>query len=526
MLCRQCEETVRDGGCTKVGVCGKDSELSDAQDYLVQSLIVLSTATEEMDLTENQITEIDRRVVDGLFMTLTNTNFDTDLMKKTFQDNKKYKNEIGARCHFCATSHPPEGIGILSYDRNVDLRSLKELLLGGLKGLAAYYHHATVLGYKDETVPAFMREGLAALRKNLSAGDLVALNMKCGEVGVKCLALLDKANTETYGTPEITNVRTGVGKNPGILITGHDLKDMKMLLEQTKGTGIDVYTHGEMLPANAYPAFKSYKNLVGNYGNAWHEQKKEFASFNGPILATTNCVLIPADSYKNRLYTTGTAGVPGVKHIESDASGNKDFSEIIAQAKKCAPPAPIDDKVLTIGLAHGAVLSLADKVVDAVKSGAIKKFVVMAGCDGRFKNRSYYTEFAEALPADTVILTAGCAKYRYNKLDLGDIGGIPRVIDAGQCNDCYSLVVIANALADAFGCGINELPLAFNISWYEQKACLVLLALLHLGVKDIMLGPRLPAYLTPAVVDVLVDTFGLKPNSTVDHDMVVLKIDV
>jgi len=339
------------------------------------------------------------------------------------------------------------------------------------------------------------------------------------------MALLDKANTDTFGTPEITVVKTGVGKNPGILISGHDLKDLRMLLEQTRGTGIDVYTHGEMLPANAYPELKRYDNLVGNYGGAWYEQKKEFASFNGPILLTTNCVLIPTDEYKDRLFTTGVAGVSGVKYIPADVNGDKDFSEIIMMAKGCKPPEKIDDMELVIGLAHGTVLSLADKVVDAVKTGAIKRFVVMAGCDGREKGRTYYTEFAKALPADTVILTAGCAKYRYNKLGLGDIGGIPRVIDAGQCNDCYSLVVIADALSKAFGVSINELPLSFNIAWFEQKACLVLLSLLHLGIKDIMLGPRLPEFVTPAILDVLVGTFGLKANGEVGSDMRILRIE-
>ena len=348
--------------------------------------------------------------------------------------------------------------------------------------------------------------------------------MECGSVGVKCLALLDKANTETYGTPSPCTVNTGAGKNPGILITGHDLKDLKMLLEQTQGTGVDVYTHGEMLPANAYPELRKYPNLRGNYGGAWYKQKTEFASFNGPILATTNCVLIPPEEYKGRLFTTGVAGVPGVRHIDADADGNKDFSELIEMAKKCSPPQEIDNVNLTVGFGHAAVLGLADKIIDAVKAGAIKRFVVMAGCDGREKPRSYYTDFAQSLPKDTVILTAGCAKYRYNKLDLGDIGGIPRVIDAGQCNDCYSLVVIAQALAKAFGTDVNGLPLSFNISWYEQKACLVLLSLLSLGVKDIMLGPRLPVFLTPGVTKVLVDTFGIKANGEVAGDMQILHI--
>ncbi len=525
MRCRQCEETIRGGGCTKSGVCGKSPELADAQDRLIQSLIILSKATEDLDLSEKDIEDIDRRVVDGLFMTLTNTNFDLKRTEDCFADNKAFKNRIGAKCHFCGTSHPAEGLGIDSYDSSADLRSLKELLLAGLKGMAAYYHHASVLGYSDRNVTAFIRKGLASLRKDLSADELIALNMECGKVGITCLALLDKANTETYGDPEPTKVRTGVGNRPGILITGHDLRDLEMLLEQTKGTGIDVYTHGEMLPANAYPKLKRYENLVGNYGGAWYDQKKQFATFNGPIIATTNCVLIPTDDYRDRLFTTGTAGVDGVKHISADSDGKKDFSDVIDMARSSKPPEQIDDVEITIGLAHDAVLSMADKVVKTVKAGRIKRFVVMAGCDGRAKARGYYTDFAKELPDDTVILTAGCAKYRYNKLGLGDIDGIPRVIDAGQCNDCYSLVIIAIALADAFDVGINELPLSFNISWYEQKACLVLLCLLHLGVTDIMLGPRLPEFITPNVLDVLVKSFRIKTISDVSNDMKVLRIE-
>ncbi|MBO5669648.1 MAG: hydroxylamine reductase, partial [Candidatus Methanomethylophilaceae archaeon] len=413
---------------------------------------------------------------------------------------------------------------IQSLDVNDDLRSLKELLLFGLKGLAAYYHHARVLGFEDDSIPAFIRKGLSSLPKALSADELVALNMECGDVGVRCLALLDKANTSTYGVPELTTVSTSVGDRPGILITGHDLKDLEQLLEQTDGLGIDVYTHGEMLPANSYPAFKKYSHLKGNYGGAWYAQKEEFESFNGPIIATTNCVLIPKDSYRDRLFTTGTAGVEGVVHID-DVDGRKDFSKVIELAKGCSSPEPIERNDLTIGFGHSQVLALADKVIDAVKTGAIKRFVVMAGCDGREKSRSYYKEFAQALPKDAVILTAGCAKYRFNDCDLGDIGGIPRLIDAGQCNDCYSLVVIANALADAFGTDVNGLPLSFNISWYEQKAVLVLLSLLKLGVKDIMLGPRLPGFITPNILNVLVDTFGIKANSTVPQDMVILNIE-
>ncbi len=440
MLCRQCEETLAGTGCTRNGVCGKTAEIAEKQDLLIGTLIELASG--------DKVCEIcDCALVDGLFMTLSNTNFDGAAIDAL-------RNEVLGKIGADTVIRVKD---IESLDADPDLRSLKELLLFGLKGLAAYYHHAAVLGYTDPNVTAFIRKGLASLAENLSADELVALNMECGSVGAACLALLDKANTETYGTPELSTVKTGVGTRPGILITGHDLKDLEQLLEQTEGTGVDVYTHGEMLPANAYPAFKKYGNLAGNYG--------------GPA------------------------------------------------------PKEIDNVSLTVGFGHSQVLALADKIIEAVKSGAIKRFVVMAGCDGREKGRTYYREFAEALPKDTVILTAGCAKYRYNKLNLGDIGGIPRVIDAGQCNDCYSLVVIANALAEAFGTDVNGLPLSFNISWYEQKAVLVLLTLLSLGVKDIMLGPRLPGFITPGILKVLVDTFGLKPNTSVREDMVTLKIE-
>jgi hydroxylamine reductase len=525
MKCRQCEETLAGTGCVKNGVCGKTGEVADAQDRLVQSLIMMSEASQAKDLDKDIMDVIDTRITDGLFVTLTNTNFDLADIERRFKDNKALMKDVGVKCCFCDRlfgGHKDAGVD--SYDANADLRSLKELLLYGCKGLAAYYHHAVVLGYKDESIPAFIRKALASIRKDLSAEELVALNMECGKVGATCMALLDKANTETYGVPEITAVGTGVGKNPGILITGHDLKDLEMLLEQTAGTGVDVYTHGEMLPANAYPALKKHGNLVGNYGGAWYKQKEEFESFNGPIIATTNCVLIPKDAYKDRLFVTGVTGMPGVKRIEAAADGSKDFSAVIEMAKGCKPPAEIDNIELTIGFGHATVLSMADTIIGAVKSGDIKRFVVMAGCDGREKPRSYYADFAQALPKDTVILTAGCAKYRYNKLPLGDIGGIPRVIDAGQCNDCYSLVVIASALADAFGTDVNGLPLSFNISWYEQKAFLVLLTLLSLGVKDIMLGPRLPVFITPAILDVLVGTFGIKANGDVAGDMKVLQI--
>lgn len=506
MLCRQCEETLAGTGCVKNGVCGKTAALAKKQDVLIGNLI-------ELACSDKRCEKCDEYLVDGLFMTLTNTNFDGERIDAM---TKEIQSRIGTK--------DIRVNGILELDADEDLRSLKELLLFGLKGLAAYYHHARVLGAKDDEITGFIRKALSHLPENRTADELVALNMECGKVGAACMALLDKYNTEVYGSPEITSVKTGVGKNPGILISGHDLKDLKQLLEQTKGTGVDVYTHGEMLPANAYPAFKKYNNLAGNYGGAWYKQKDEFDTFNGPILATTNCVLIPRDSYRDRLFTTGTAGVEGVRYIP-EIDGKKDFSEIIALAKKCPAPTQIDDFTLTIGFAHSQVLALADKIIDAVKSGAIRRFIVMAGCDGREKGRTYYTDFAQRLPKDTVILTAGCAKYRYNKLDLGDIGGIPRVIDAGQCNDCYSLVVIANALAEAFGTDVNGLPLSFNISWYEQKAVLVLLTLLSLGVKDIMLGPRLPGFITPNILNVLVDSFGIKANSDIESDIKILGIE-
>ena len=507
MLCRQCEETVEGTGCVKRGVCGKTEELARSQDTLVGTLVELASSGRTGE-------EVDETIVDGLFMTLSNTNFDR---KAVDAQTERARRLIGKDVEIRIG-------GILSLDRDADLRSLKELLLLGLKGMAAYYHHARVLGERDDSVTGFIRKGMASLAEDLDADRLVALNMECGKVGAACLALLDKANTGRYGSPEITQVRTGVGRNPGILVTGHDLKDLEDILEQTRGTGIDVYTHGEMLPACSYPAFKRYGNLVGNYGGAWYRQRDEFESFNGPIVATTNCVLVPKDSYRDRLFTTGTAGIEGVRHIGSK-DGRKDFSEVVEMAKGCRPPTMIDDVSLTIGFGHSQVLVLADRIVEAVKAGAIRRFVVMAGCDGREKGREYYTEFARSLPDDAVILTAGCAKYRYNKLDLGDIGGIPRVIDAGQCNDCYSLVVIADALAKAFGTDVNGLPLSFNISWYEQKAVLVLLVLLSLGVKDIMLGPRLPGFITPGVLKVLVDAFGIKASGTVADDMRILRIE-
>lgn len=514
MRCRQCEETIAGTGCTRNGVCGKDSELAELQDTLIGKLIDLSVSLgrKEGDIPQ----DVDDIIVDDLFMTLSNTNFDKDTFRKAIEG---IDNILGTEVN--------NGGYAFSIDALIaegDIGSLKEILLHGIKGLAAYYHHARVLGGSDPKVTDFIRKGLSSIPTVSSADDLIQLCLECGTVGVSCMALLDGCNTGRYGAPEITSVPTHAGNNPGILITGHDLRDLEMLLEQTKGTGIDVYTHGEMLPAHAYPKFKEYDNLVGNYGGAWYRQRDEFASFNGPIIATTNCVLRPTEEYAGRLFTTGVAGIPGSEHIESDGNGMKDFGKVIEMARTCQPPEDIGGADMVTGFAHGQVLSIADKVIDAVKSGAIRRFVVMAGCDGREKGREYYTRFAESLPEDTVILTAGCAKYRYNTLNLGDIGGIPRVIDAGQCNDCYSLVVIANALAEAFGTDVNGLPLSFNISWYEQKAVLVLLSLLSLNVRNIMLGPRLPEFITPGVLSVLVDTFGIQANSDVITDMDILNI--
>ncbi|MBE6514930.1 MAG: hydroxylamine reductase [Thermoplasmata archaeon] len=518
MKCMQCEESIAGTGCVRNGVCGKSAALADEMDRLIATLIELSAASRGCG-DAALLREMDEHIVGSLFMTLTNTNFDMGRIKDAIATSDALMGRMGKEYSLSGSD-----CGVDSYDPDEDLRSLKQLLLFGLKGMAAYYHHAYVLGAEDASVTAFIRKGLAAIREDLGAEQLIALCMECGEVGARTMALLDKYNVDCYGAPEITQVKTSVGSRPGILITGHDLRDLEQLLEQTRGTGVDVYTHGEMLPAHAYPKFKEYDNLVGNYGNAWHMQREEFESFNGPIVATTNCVLIPKDSYRSRLFTTGTAGIEGAKHIQVK-DGRKDFSEVIEMAKRCSAPTQIDDKVLTIGFAHAQTLALADRIIDAVKQGAIRRFVVMAGCDGREKGRDYYARFAQELPKDAVILTAGCAKYRYNKLDLGDIGGIPRVIDAGQCNDCYSLVVIANALAEAFGTDVNGLPLSFNISWYEQKAVLVLLVLLKLGVKDIMLGPRLPVFLSPGVADVLVKTFGIKANSEPASDMVILNIE-
>ena len=505
MFCYQCEETVNQTGCTKVGVCGKTDIVSDQQDELIYLLKRIAKDGKGTDA-ENKF------IMDSLFATITNANFDSDFFTNMIATGKTFID--------ITDKEITDNAGVLK-EENKDLRSLKELITYGLKGLSAYLYHASALGYTDPEIFIFIRTALASLLDNRSADELTALALKCGEVGVATMALLDKANTEKYGNPEPTEVNLGVGDNPAILISGHDLKDLEELLEQTKDTGIDVYTHCEMLPANSYPQFKKYNNLNGNYGGAWWNQRNDFESFNGPILMTTNCLVPPKDTYKERLYTTGVVGFENIKHIsDRKTGGTKDFSKIITQAKTCSPPEQIETGTLMGGFAHTAVLSLADKVIDAVKAGKIKRFVVMAGCDGRQNDRTYYTEFAEALPKDTVILTAGCAKYRYNKLDLGAIDGIPRVLDAGQCNDSYSLVVIAQKLAEAFELDdINDLPISYNISWYEQKAVLVLLALLHLGVKKIHLGPKLPAFVSPGVLKVLVDNFEVAGIGEVKDDI-------
>lgn len=535
MFCYQCQETAGNQGCTQSGVCGKKPETARLQDVLLYVTKgfsqVLTILREEGKKPE---TAWNHQVTENLFLTITNANFDDarilDTIKKTLElkadalDMIKEKEALSQAARWNPAGQEeisacPKA-GVLAAE-NEDVRSLRELLTYGLKGMAAYLKHANTLGEEQPEIDAFLQSALAkAMDDSLSGDQLVALVMEAGKYGVDVMALLDKANTGHYGNPEITKVSIGVRKNPAILISGHDLRDLEMLLEQTQGTGVDVYTHSEMLPAHYYPAFKKYSHFAGNYGNAWWKQKEEFDSFGGPILLTTNCLVPPSDSYKARVYTTGAVGFPGCKHIEAQADGAKDFSQIIAHAKRCPAPTEIETGEITGGFAHNQVLALADQVVDAVKSGAVKKFVVMAGCDGRSKSRNYYTDFAKALPEDTIILTAGCAKYKYNKLNLGDIGGIPRVLDAGQCNDCYSLAVIALKLKEVFGLeDINDLPIIYNISWYEQKAVIVLLALLHLGVKNIHLGPTLPAFLSPNVAKVLVDTFGIAGITTVEEDM-------
>ncbi len=534
MFCYQCQETAGCKGCTMSGVCGKKPDVAAMQDLLVYVTKGISAVTTALRQEGKQVSaEINHLITLNLFTTITNANFDKESIEARIRASLTEKDVLLAQ--IADPSGLPEAakwngsgnweekaatVGVLSTE-NEDIRSLRELITYGLKGLSAYSKHANVLLKDDEEVDAFLQRALAAtLDDNLSVEELIALTMETGKHGVSGMALLDKANTEAYGNPEITKVNIGVGTNPGILVSGHDLRDLEMLLEQTQGTGVDVYTHSEMLPAHYYPAFKKYPNFIGNYGNAWWKQKEEFESFNGPILMTTNCIVPPKDSYKDRLYTTGAAGYPGCTHIPGEIGEQKDFSVIIEHAKRCAAPTEIETGELIGGFAHAQVLALADQVVDAVKSGAIKKFVVMAGCDGRAKSREYYTEFAKALPKDAVILTAGCAKYKYNKLPLGDINGIPRILDAGQCNDSYSLAVIALKLKEVFGLDdINDLPIAYNIAWYEQKAVIVLLALLYLGVKNIHLGPTLPAFLSPNVAKVLVENFGIAGISTVEEDL-------
>ncbi|MEW9097302.1 MAG: hydroxylamine reductase [Clostridiaceae bacterium] len=563
MFCYQCQEAAGCKGCTIKGVCGKDENLAKAQDlliYVVKGIAVYASKGREVGVVNE---EVDTFVMESLFATITNANFDRNVFIERIKKGLKlreelkqelikagvtlensnanenwlnkmlsfvgFKKEEESKLPDAATwfadnmeefNAKAETVGVLA-TKNEDVRSLRELITYGLKGLAAYVEHAHNLGYRNNEIFGFMHKALAAtLDDTLTVDDLVALTLETGKYGVEGMAILDKANTESYGHPELTKVNIGVRNNPGILISGHDLRDLEQLLQQTEGTGVDVYTHSEMLPAHYYPAFKKYSHFAGNYGNAWWKQTEEFEKFNGPILMTTNCLVPPKDSYKDRVYTTGIVGFDGLKHIDSNEKGEKDFLSLVEHAKKCAAPIEIEKGEIIGGFAHNQVFALADKVVDAVKSGAIKKFFVMAGCDGRAKSRNYYTEFAEKLPKDTVILTAGCAKYKYNKLNLGDIGGIPRVLDAGQCNDSYSLALIALKLKEVFGLDdVNKLPIAYNIAWYEQKAVIVLLALLHLGVKNIHLGPTLPAFLSPNVANVLVENFGIGGITNVEDDM-------
>ncbi len=547
MFCFQCQETAKNTGCTIKGVCGKPEETANLQDlliYVLRGIAVYGEKAKELGINDK---ETGLFIAQALFTTITNANWDNDRFIALIKDALKHRDalkdkflaaykekngkDFDENLHHSATwfsddvtefNEKAKSVGVQSTE-DEDVRSLRELLIIGLKGVAAYADHAAILGFEKDDIYDFLMEALASTTKNLSVDDMVGLVMKAGETAVNTMALLDEANTTAYGNPEITEVNIGVGSNPGILISGHDLKDMEELLKQTEGTGVDVYTHGEMLPANCYPAFKKYDHFVGNYGGSWWHQNKEFESFNGPILMTTNCI-IPMkknNTYQTRIFTTGMTGYPDVKHIpDRSQGGSKDFSELIELAKKCDPPTEIETGKIVGGFAHNQVLALADKVVDAVKSGAIKRFIVMAGCDGRQKSRNYFTEVAKALPKDAVILTAGCAKYRYNKLDLGDIGGIPRILDAGQCNDCYSLAVIALKLKEVFELDdINDLPISFDIGWYEQKAVAVLLALLFLGIKGIRLGPTLPAFISPNVLKVLVEKFNIKPTDTVEADV-------
>lgn len=542
MFCFQCQEAAKGTGCTIAGVCGKSDNVANLQDLLLFVVKGVSFFTTRLRKIGIENDPADRYVVNSLFMTITNANFDRERIISAIKEGLELREDLKetfmkaggimpAEIHESAiwTAKTPEefeqkstAIGVLS-TKNEDIRSLRELIIYGLKGMAAYTEHAQNLGFNDNSIHAFLQEALVATTNDsLGAEQLTALVLETGKVGVTAMALLDKANTSRYGNPEITKVNIGVRNNPGILISGHDLRDMEDLLKQTEGTGVDVYTHSEMLPAHYYPAFKKYSHFAGNYGSAWWKQREEFETFNGPVLFTTNCLVPPnGHDYKDRIYTTGAAGFPGFRHIaDRPEGGSKDFSEIIEHARRCKPPVEIEKGEIIGGFAHNQVMALADKVVEAIKSGAIKKFFVMAGCDGRMKERNYYSDFAMALPKDTVILTAGCAKYRYNKLPLGDINGIPRVLDAGQCNDSYSLAIIAMKLKEVFNLAdINDLPIAFNIAWYEQKAVIVLLALLHLGIKNIHLGPSLPAFLSPNVAKVLVENFGIAGIGTVENDV-------
>ena len=541
MFCYQCQETVNNTGCTKVGVCGKKDDVANIQDLMIHTVKGISLYSHELNKRGQQSEKVDHFVLYGLFATITNANFDKKVFLDKIREGVILRDDLKEKLAQTASSiqvpERDEGtwmpgsdedmevkaqtVGVMK-ENNEDIRSLKEMITYGLKGMAAYIHHANNLGYEDPVVSAYVQETLAKLTDDtLTVDDLVGMTLKTGSMGVQAMALLDKANTSSYGHPEITKINIGVRNNPGILISGHDLKDLEELLDQTEGTGVDVYTHSEMLPANAYPAFKKYDHFVGNYGGSWWHQVVEFDKFNGPVLLTSNCLVPPRDSYKDKVYCTNAAGFSGLPFIPDRVDGKpKDFSPLIEHAKKCDPPEELERGEIVGGFARNQVLQLADKVIDAVKSGAIKKFVVMAGCDARQNKRSYYTEFAEGLPEDAVILTAGCAKYRYNKLNLGDIGGIPRVLDAGQCNDSYSLVQIALALKDAFGLeDVNDLPIVYNIAWYEQKAVLVLLALLSLGVKNINLGPTLPGFLSPNVAQVIVDNFNLAPIENVEADL-------
>jgi len=543
MFCFQCQEAAKGTACTIKGVCGKTDTVSNLQDLLIFSTKGISVLANLAHLQNADTPQADKYVFDSLFMSITNANFDDQKIIEKIRKGLELRTELVDQLNVWGINLPDtlplqatwsadsdeeihsysKLVGILN-EKDQDIRSLKELILYGVKGMAAYAEHADNLGFADKGVLSFMHRALSATtRSDITLDELIGITLETGKYGVDVMALLDRANTESFGNPEITSVNIGVRNNPGILISGHDLKDMEELLKQTEGSGVDVYTHSEMLPAHYYPKFKKYEHFAGNYGNAWWKQKEEFRTFNGPILFTTNCIVPPAPDYIDRVYTTGASGYPGCQHIEAGEGKRKDFAVLVEHAKQCAPPVEIESGEIVGGFAHNQVIQLADQVVDAVKSGAIKKFVVMAGCDGRMKERSYYTEFAEKLPEDSVILTAGCAKYRYNKLELGDIGGIPRMLDAGQCNDSYSLVVIALKLKEVFGLNdINELPISYNIAWYEQKAVIVLLALLYLGVKEIHLGPSLPAFLSPNVANVLVEKFGIAGINTVEEDMMEL----